>query len=146
MTDIIGQDIWQSDMKVEMTQRTSGSYQIYNILVSTENNDASRSPHLIFTLPKNSKAHAIEVNGDKASTTYQVYGNAAQALPHNPTQEDGYIKVDFPNLNKQEVKISITLIPIGKGLQRNDGASAFIFSLTPELNKENNFIYLPLNR
>ncbi|MEZ4987426.1 MAG: hypothetical protein R2795_20670 [Saprospiraceae bacterium] len=79
-----------------------------------------------------------------STAAYQVYGNAAQALPHNPERVDAYVKVDFPNLNKTTVKVRISIEEVGNGWQKNDGASAYVFSLTPELNKANNFVYLPL--
>lgn len=140
------QEIWQSDMSVQMKQDKSGGYQFYTIEVKTENDDASRAPHLIFTLPRNSKVRGVNFDGRLSDTAYTICGNHSQATKDKGTRADGYVKVDFPNLNKLTTTLTISIEPTKKGWQKDDGASAYIFSNTPELNKENNFIYLPLNR
>lgn len=138
-------EIWQSDLRVKMSQKKKGSYLIYTIAIKTNNDDASRSPHLIFSLPRNSQVKGIRFSPGFEQTAYQVYGNDSQGLVSATSSIDGYVKVDFRNLNRETVKLRISIQEVDTGWQRGDGASAFVFSLTPELDKKNNFAYLPLS-
>ena len=138
-------EIWQSDLRVKMTQKKTRTQSHYLITIKTDNDDMSRSPHLIFSLPRNAVVKKIKFSRGFERTAYQVYGNKAQAETGTSHRIDGYVKVDFNNMNRQTVKVKITIAEVGEGYQRGDGASAFVFSLTPELNKKNNFAYLPLN-
>ena len=137
-------EIWQSDMRVKFKQKRSKSKVVYDIVVTTDNDDASRSPHLIFSLPRNSRVQSVRVGKGHENTSYQIYGNASQGIPPGTAQIDGYVKVDFANLNKERVRIRIVAVSVRDGWRKGDGASAFVYSLTPELNKRNNFVYLPL--
>ena len=134
---------WQSDLRVQMKQKRTGSKNVYEVQIKTDNDDASRSPHLIFSLPRNSKVDGIKFIKGFGSTAYQIYGNASQAIPRKK-QIDSYVKVDFRNLNNESVRIRISISAVGRGWKKGDGASAFVFSLTPEMDKKNNFAYLPL--
>lgn len=136
--------IWQSDLRVKMRQKRSSTRNSYEVRIATDNDDASRSPHLIFALPRNSRVIGIKFSDGFEQTAYQIYGNHSQAQARKVPQIDGYVKVDFQNLNKEKLSVFITIKPVGDGWQRGDGASAYVFSLTPELKKKNNFAYLPL--
>lgn len=136
-------EVWQADLSVEMTQRNSG-YQIYTIDVTCENDDDCRSPKLIFTLPRQSRVSAIRFDSGFEQTAYSIMGSASQRTAVDTRAIDGYLVVDLPNLpiGSTQVRISVELgekdsIPL-------DGASVMVYSNTPELNKENNFFYLPL--
>ena len=142
---VSGQEIWQSDLRVTMKQSKSENNLIYEVKVTTDNDDASRSPHLIFTLPRNSKVNKVTFDGRLGDTAYSIYGSASQATQSNTKRIDGYIKVDFPNLNRLTTSVTISIQPVGNGWKEGDGASAYIYSTTPEANKENNFLYLPLH-
>lgn len=137
-------EIWQSDLRVKMSQEKKGKYLIYDLVIRTDNDDASRSPHLIFSLPRNSQVRGIKFSKGFEQTAYQIYGSDSQALPPKTPSIDGYVKVDFRNLNRETVKIKISILEVDSGWKRGDGASAFVFGLTPERNKKNNFAYLPL--
>ena len=136
--------IWQSDLRVKLRQKKSSTRNRYEVRITTDNDDTSRSPHLIFALPRNSRVIDIKFSRGFEDTAYQIYGNHSQAQARKVPQIDGYVKVDFPNLLRQKVSVLITIKPVAGGWQRGDGASAYVFSLTPELNKKNNFAYLPL--
>lgn len=136
--------IGQSDLRVKMKQKRLKSQNLYEVLIKTDNDDESRSPHLIFSLPRNTKVDKIIFGRGFGKTPYQIYGDASQAIPRGTKQVDGYVKFDFRNLKNEIVRIRIYTSPVGKGWKKGYGASAFVFSLTPEMNKENNFYYLPL--
>ena len=136
-------EIWQSDLRVGMTQKSSG-YQIYEITMTTDNDDSSRSPVLIFTLPRNSKVRGITFEKGYEQTPYQIYGTESQALTHDPEHLDSFVSFNYPNLNKTKTRVKVSIEQVVNGWKKNDGASAYVVSLTPELNKQNNFVYLPM--
>lgn len=141
----ISEEVWQADLSVSMEQRNSG-YQIYDISVTCENDDDCRSAKLVFTLPLESRVNAVKFEPQFSATAYSIQGNASQSSASPTTDIDGYILVDFPNLSKGTTKLSISIEFLDKSRSKSDGASVTVFSNTPELKKQNNFFYLPLNR
>lgn len=144
-TDTYSQEIWQVDSRIEsMSVKDKGNSKIINIQVKADNDDTERSPTLIVSLPRNSKVTSVNMNDNFKNTPYQVMGHGNLALSHVKENIDSYVQFDLRNLNKETFDVSISISPTSGGFQKDASVSAFIFGITPELNKENNFKNIPL--
>lgn len=136
----------QTDTQLHLTTRKSGGYTILKVSVNAANDDAARSPKLIVTLPRKSQVNGVKINNQKHDPTpYQIMGNGNLALPHKPPKTDAYVQFDIRNLNKESFEAEISIVPQNGGWEDKASAGAFIYSLSPELNKENNYHWIYLN-
>lgn len=136
---------WQTDLSVSLTQRNSG-YQIYTIEVGCENDDDCRSPRLFFTLPRQSRVNGVKFEDLPEATPYSIYGNASQRQASPTRAIDGYVRVDLPTMRRGAKGVVNISVELPKQPVKEDGASVMIIGNAPEVNKENNFTYLPLER
>ena len=67
------------------------------------------------------------------------------ALNHNPHPVDSYVQFDIRNLNKESFKAEVTLVPVNGSFETPSSAAAFVYGITPEHNKENNYSVVYIN-
>ncbi|MEM9545082.1 MAG: hypothetical protein AAGA77_03870 [Bacteroidota bacterium] len=143
------QQIWQNDLSIEkLSVEKSGGYYVFYLTFKSNGDFDVRSPKLIFNLPRNSSIRAITLPKSFESTAYQIFGSEAQALPPGAQSEDidSYINFDLSNLRKDATAtFKISILAKEKGLPKAAAASAFIYSLTPEADKNNNFKSISIN-
>ncbi|MDF1696072.1 MAG: hypothetical protein P1U56_09585 [Saprospiraceae bacterium] len=143
------QEIWQADSRIETFSVTkSGGYYILYINIKSDNDDDARCPKLIICLPRNSRVTAVTLPKGHENMAFQVLGNKTQAAKNaeNKDQIDGCVRFDLPNLGtKTNMIFKITFVATSDGLRSDSEASAFIYSLTPEKDKKNNFKTIQIN-
>lgn len=148
-TSTSAQEIWQVDSSIEkMTIERSGEYYIMYVTIKSHNDDDARSPKLIVTLPRNCTVRGITMPKGFESTAYQIFGNESQALKSGSVKyhTDSYINFDLKNLDtRTNETFKISFLPTKEGLRPQSAASAFIYSLTPEASKANNFKSVNIN-
>ena len=146
LTHISAQAIWQVDSKIDLSVSKSGNYNLVKIKVKANNDDTQRSPKLIVTLPRNCKVKSITMDDEfKYITPYQVMGSGNLALSHIEEQTDGYVQFDLKNLNQEEFNVTINILPTSFGFKPKATLGAFIYGITPELNKTNNYKTILIN-
>lgn len=134
-------EIWQVDSRIEsVTIKNKGKLKIITIQVKADNDDTQRSSKLIISLPRNSNVTAVTMDEKfKYTIPYQVMGHGNLALSHIKKNIDSYVQLDLGNLNKETFVVNISISPTSGGFLKGASVSAFIFGITPELNKGNNF-------
>ncbi len=146
LNDTAAQEIWQVDSRIEsMSLKDNGKSKTITIQVKADNDDTGRSPKLIVTLPRNSKVTSVTMDENFKTTPYQVMGHGNLALGHVNENIDSYVQFDLRNLTKETFEVRITIKPMSDGFQKSAEASAFIYGITPERNKENNYKVIQLN-
>lgn len=133
------QEIWQVDGRVSLDLDRSGGYRILHANVKVDNDDTARSPKLIVTLPRNSEVTGIKFAKGFENTPYQIMGSNNLAVSHESGTKDSYVQFDIRNLNKEAFGVSITFVPTEKKYRPKSQAAAFIYGITPDLNKKNNY-------
>lgn len=149
LTSSSAQEIWQVDSSIEdLTVEKSGRYYILNVRIKSHNDDDARSPKLIVNLPRNCRVNGITMPAGFENTAYQIFGNKSQAVPSNAQakQIDAYINFDLDNLGTTtDISFKISFSPTFGTLRPQSAASAFIYTLTPEATKSNNFATVNIN-
>ena len=137
---------WQTDSRLQMTSPKSGGHKKLKITINADNDDTARSPKMIVTLPSHNQFKGVRINNRKHDTTpYQIMGNGNLVLPHDPPKTDAYVQFDIWNMNKEDFVKEISLLPVNGDWEDKASAGAFVYSLSPELNKENNYHWTNLN-
>lgn len=143
------QEIWQADSSIEkLTVEKSGEYYILYVTIKSHNDDDARSPKLIVNLPRNCRVQGITMPSGFENTAYQVFGNESQATGQGGVSQniDSYINFDLPNLGtRTNETFKISFIPTTEGMRKSSTVSAFIYSLTPDASKSNNFKIVKVN-
>jgi len=139
----ISAQVWQVDSRIDtITVVKSGGYYILDIVVKADNDDDARAPKLIVSLPRNCRVNGINMPSGMNGTAYKILGNQSQTLAsgYNPPRTDAHIQFDLTNLGTStNITFQISFSASTAGLQSNSKVSAFIYSMTPEFNKDNNF-------
>ena len=141
---------WQTETYInEMSYEKKGGYYVITINIKKDGSTDARSPKLIVNLPPNTEVNGIRFPDNRKDIPYQVLGNKSQVFPsgYNPTPTDGCIVFDLPNLQtKADHTFVISITETTDRMPTQTEASAYLFSITPEKNKENNFKIIKIIR
>lgn len=143
--DQVAQEIWQVDSRVKLSMHDTGRDRTLHVNVEVDNDDMARSPKLIVTLPRNCQVTAIKLAEGFELTPYQIMGHDNFAIPQPSTMSDSYVQFDIRNMNREAFDVDITFVPTKGKFRQNSQAAAFIYNITPEANKKNNYAVIDVH-